>query len=308
MGDMQEDSSTTAPPAEYCYRHPTEATRVHCTRCGRPICTACMIPAPVGHQCPECVEDARRQFRQSPAGRTQRQLRPPSGLSATRAILVVLIAAYFVEIFAGGPNSIITGPSNQVLFRLGAMYPPAVAAGQSWRLLTATLLHAGLLHIGLNAWALWIFGGLVENTFGRGKFLAIYVVSAFLGSVTSYAFGPVVTLGVGASGAIVGLFGAFIAYNVRRRHRASAMGNLRWAATIILLNALLGFGFSGVDWRAHVGGLLAGAAVGAALDDDVPRQLRAPVAIATTVGVVLLGVVLVIWRTNQLAPLIPPSF
>ena len=160
MGCMQEDSSTTAPPAEYCYRHPTEVTRVHCTRCGRPICTACMIPAPVGHQCPECVEEARRQFQQSPAGRTQRHLRPPSGLSATRAILIVLFAAYFVEIYAGGPNSIIIGPSGQVLFDLGAMSPIAVAAGQWWRLFTATLLHAGILHIGLNAWALWIFGAL----------------------------------------------------------------------------------------------------------------------------------------------------
>jgi membrane associated rhomboid family serine protease len=306
MDDMQEDSPATATPAEYCYRHPTEATRVHCTRCGRPICTECMIPAPVGHQCPECVEDARRQFRQSPAGQAQRRLRPPSGLSATRAILVILFAAYFVEIFAGGANSIVTGPSNRVLFELGAMYPPAVAVGQWWRLFSATLLHAGILHIGLNAWALWIFGALVESTFGRGKFLAIYVVSAFLGSAASYAFGPLQTLGVGASGAIVGLFGAFIAYNVKRRHLSSAMGNLRWAATIILLNAVLGFGFSGIDWRAHLGGLLAGAAVGAGLDAGGPRRYRTLIGIATTVAVVLIGVVLVMWRTNQLHALAQP--
>jgi len=267
-----------------------------------------MIPAPVGHQCPECVEEARRQFQQSPAGRAQRRLRPPSGLSATRAILIVLFAAYFVEVYKGGPNSIITGPDNQVLFNLGAMAPIAVAAGQWWRLFTATLLHAGILHIGLNAWALWIFGALVENTFGRRKFLVIYIVSAFLGSATSYAFGPVLSLGVGASGAIVGLFGAFIAYNVKRRHLASAMGNLRWAATIIVINAILGFGFAGVDWRAHVGGLLAGAAVGAGLDEAGPRQYRSAIAIATTVGVVLVGIVLVMWRTNQLAPLVPASF
>jgi len=306
MEAMQEDSSTTAPPAEYCYRHPTEATRVHCTRCGRPICTACMVPAPVGHQCPECVEEARRQFQQSPAGRTQRRLRPPSGLSATRVILVILFAAYLVEIYEGGPNSIITGPSELVLYKLGAMFPPAVATGQSWRLFTATLLHAGILHIGLNAWALWIFGALVENTFGRRKFVAIYVVSAFLGSATSYAFGPLQTLGVGASGAIVGLFGAFIAYNVKRRHLASAMGNLRWAATIIVINAVLGFGFAGVDWRAHVGGLLAGAAVGAGLDEAGPRQYRSAIAVATTVGVVIVGVLLVMWRTNQLQSLASP--
>jgi membrane associated rhomboid family serine protease len=302
---MQEDSSTTAPPAEYCYRHPTEATRVHCTRCGRPICPACMIPAPVGHQCPECVEEARKEFRRSPAGRGRPRLRPPQGFSATRVILVVLFAAYFVEVYAGGANSIIAGPSGRTLFDLGAMYPPAIATGQWWRLFTATLLHEGILHIGLNAWALWIFGALVENTFGRGKFVLIYVVSAFLGSAASYAFGPVNALGVGASGAIVGLFGAFIAYNVRRRHLASAMANLRWAATIIIINVLVGFGFPGVDWRAHLGGLFAGAVVGAAIDESLPRQARTAISVATTLGVVLLGVVLVMWRTNQLQSSLP---
>jgi membrane associated rhomboid family serine protease len=266
-----------------------------------------MIPAPVGHQCPECVEEARRQFRSSPAGRAQTRLRQPGGLSVTRAILVILFAAYFVEVFAGGPNSIIGGPNGQTLLSLGAMWPPAIAAGQWWRLFTATLLHAGILHIGLNAWALWIFGSLVENTFGRRKFLLIYVVTAFLGSAASYAFGPVNELGVGASGAIVGLFGAFIAYNVRRRHLASAMGNLRWAATIILLNVLIGFGFPGVDWRAHLGGLVSGAVVGAALDDSLPRQYRTAIAVGTTAAVVLLGVVLVMWRTSQLAPLLRGS-
>ena len=47
-----------APTIEVCYRHPGVQTRVHCTRCDRPICPDCMIPAPVGHQCPECVEQA----------------------------------------------------------------------------------------------------------------------------------------------------------------------------------------------------------------------------------------------------------
>jgi predicted 3-demethylubiquinone-9 3-methyltransferase (glyoxalase superfamily) len=56
---------------EYCYRHPTQATRVHCTRCSRPICTDCMIPAPVGYQCPECVAEARRAYRQGPAARVR---------------------------------------------------------------------------------------------------------------------------------------------------------------------------------------------------------------------------------------------
>ncbi len=298
-GCMQEDPSTTAPTAEYCYRHPMEVTRVHCTRCGRPICTDCMIPAPVGHQCPECVELARKEFREGPAQR----IRKATGVSVTRVVLVVLFAAYIVEITTGGAGSLIAGPNNQVLFDLGAMYPPAIAAGQYWRLFSATLLHEGLLHIGLNAWALWLFGSLVETTFGKWKFALIYVVSAFIGSAASYAFGPVISIGVGASGAIVGLFGAFIAYNLRRRHLAQAAGNLRWAATIILINAVIGFGFPGVDWRAHVGGLLAGAATGAVLEGVGPQRYRTLFAVAGTTAVVLLGIVLVVWRTGQIRAL-----
>ena len=185
------------------------------------------------------------------------------------------------------------------------MAPPAIAAGQYWRLFSATLLHEGLLHIGLNAYALWLFGALVETTFGRGKYLLIYLVSAFLGSAASYAFGPVNALGVGASGAIVGLFGAFIAYNLRRRHLTQAAMNLRWAATIILLNVAIGFGFPGVDWRAHLGGLFAGAATGAALDDVGSPQVRPLIATGVTVGVVLLGVLLVAWRTSQIRAAFP---
>ena len=62
---MAEDHlpSPPAPTIEVCYRHPNVPTRVHCTRCERPICPDCMIPAPVGFQCPECVEEARREFR-----------------------------------------------------------------------------------------------------------------------------------------------------------------------------------------------------------------------------------------------------
>jgi membrane associated rhomboid family serine protease len=259
-----------------------------------------MIPAPVGHQCPECVELARKEFRQGPVQR----IRTATGISVTRIVLVVLLAGYIIEVAVGGANSLLTGPNERVLFDLGAMFPPAVALGQYWRLFSATLLHAGLLHIGLNAWALWLFGSLVETSFGRGRFVVIYVVSAFLGSAASYAFGPTVTLGVGASGAIVGLFGAFIAYNLRRRHLAQAAGNLRWAATIILINAVIGFGFPGVDWRAHVGGLFAGAATGAVLEGVGPRRYQTLFAVGGTLVVILIGVLLVTWRTDQLRPIL----
>ena len=73
MAVHMDETSLPPPPAtglpEYCYRHPNVETGVHCTRCGKPICPECMIPAPVGHQCPDCVDEARREFRQGPGRR-----------------------------------------------------------------------------------------------------------------------------------------------------------------------------------------------------------------------------------------------
>ena len=298
---MAEDQlpSPPAPTIEVCYRHPDVQTRVHCTRCERPICPDCMIPAPVGFQCPECVEEARREFRKGP-GRPFR-----GGISVTKALLVAIAIPFVIEIVVGGPRALFD-PSAQLLFDLGAMAPPAVADGQFWRLFTAMFLHAGLLHVALNAYFFWLFGRVVESVFGRTWMLLIFLVSGFLASVASYAFGPVLALAVGASGAISGVFGAFIAYNYRRRHLAANAANLRMALTVIVLNAFIAVVYSSIDWRAHVGGLVAGFALGYLADDAVPARQRAFARFAGVATLVALGIALVVWRTAEIRSL--PGF
>jgi membrane associated rhomboid family serine protease len=298
---MAEDQlpSPPAPTIEVCYRHPNVQTRVHCTRCERPICPDCMIPAPVGFQCPECVEEARREFRKGP-GRPFR-----GGISVTKALLVAIAIPFVIEIVVGGPRALFD-PSAQLLFDLGAMAPPAVAEGQFWRLFTAMFLHAGLLHVALNAYFFWLFGRVVESVFGRTWMLLIFLVSGFLASVASYAFGPVLALAVGASGAISGVFGAFIAYNYRRRHLAANAANLRMALTVIVLNAFIAVAYSSIDWRAHVGGLVAGFALGYLADDAVPARQRAVARFAGVATLVALGIALVVWRTAEIRSL--PGF
>jgi membrane associated rhomboid family serine protease len=298
---MAEDQlpSPPAPTIEVCYRHPDVQTRVHCTRCERPICPDCMIPAPVGFQCPECVEEARREFRKGP-GRPFR-----GGISVTKALLVAIAIPFVIEIVVGGPRALFD-PSGQLLFDLGAMAPPAVANGQFWRLFTAMFLHAGLLHVALNAYFFWLFGRVVESVFGRTWMLLIFLASGFLASVASYAFGPVVALAVGASGAISGVFGAFIAYNYRRRHLAANAANLRMALTVIVLNAFIAVAYSSIDWRAHVGGLVAGFALGYLADDAVPARQRAVARFAGVATLVALGIALVVWRTAEIRSL--PGF
>lgn len=286
-----------APTVEVCYRHPSLQTRVHCTRCERPICPDCMIPAPVGYQCPECVERARREFRQGPG----RPLR--GGVSATKALLVAILAMFVVEVVTGGPRSLFDGPSVPRLFDLGALQPLAIANGQYWRLFTAMFLHAGLLHIGFNAYALYLFGSMIESNLGKTRFVLIYFVSGFVASASSYAFGDVTGVAVGASGAIFGIFGAFIAYNYRRRHLAMASANLRWAATLLVLNAFLALGFGAIDWRAHVGGLVAGVAAGFVAEGWGPASRRRAIQVAGFAALIALGVVMVVWRTTEIRDL-----
>src|SRR5512132_927871 len=301
MSSMAEDQlpSPPAPTIEVCYRHPDVQTRVHCTRCERPICPDCMIPAAVGFQCPECVEEARREFRKGPG----RPLR--GGISVTKALLVAIAIPFVIEIVVGGPRALFD-PTLKLLFDLGAMAPPAVANGQFWRLFTAMFLHAGLLHVALNAYFFWLFGRVVESVFGRTWMLLIFLVSGLLASVASYAFGPVVALAVGASGAISGVFGAFIAYNYRRRHLAANANNLRMALTVIVLNAFIAVADSSIDWRAHVGGLVAGFALGYLADDAVPARQRRVVQFAGVATLLALGVALVAWRTAEIRSL--PGF
>jgi membrane associated rhomboid family serine protease len=300
---MAEDQlpSPPAPTIEVCYRHPDVQTRVHCTRCDRPICPDCMIPAPVGHQCPECVEQARRDFRSGP-GRALR-----GGVSATNALLVAIAIPFVIEVILGGPQALFN-PSPEILFDMGAMQPIAVADGQFWRLFTAMFLHVGLLHVALNAYFFWLFGRMVEATFGRTWMVLIYVVAGFLASVASYAFGPVTTLAVGASGAISGVFGAFIAYNYRRRQHAMNAANLRLALTVIVLNAVIAIGYSSIDWRAHVGGLVAGFALGYLADSSGPARQRAVVRFAGVATLVVIGIALVLWRTAEIRSAFPQFF
>jgi membrane associated rhomboid family serine protease len=320
------DETTLPPPPptdvpEYCYRHPNVETGVHCTRCGRPICPECMIPAPVGHQCPECVNEARREFRRGP-GRRIAAANIRRRASVTTALLMLIGAVYVLEVVAGGAGSLMTGPNGVKLVDLGASVALwqnldgsiiGIAVGQYWRLVSAMFLHAGLLHIAFNAYALWIFGTVVEQELGRIRFLLIYFATGIVASAASYAFGPttfpgVSVPGVGASGAIFGIFGAFVAYNYRRRHMAIAAARLRSAVAIVVINMVLALSIQGIDWRAHVGGFVAGLFAGFAAEGIGTASARRAILVAGFVGLIVVAFALVAWHTSQLRVAFPDAF
>ena len=165
----------------------------------------------------------------------------------TKRLIIIIGAIYLLQVLS---KSLI-GP-NWAVFMFG-LHPPAVANGDWWRLITATFLHGSLLHLGFNMLALWILGAQVENYLGSKKFLLLYFVSAIGGSLASFYFSPPATFSIGASGAIFGLMGAYIVIGKKLRADVSQI------MVLLLINVVLGFTVSGIDWRAHLGGLVAGA-------------------------------------------------
>jgi membrane associated rhomboid family serine protease len=229
-----------------CYRHPNRETFVSCSECGRPICTECMTPAPVGQRCPE--HSGRPQgARRVPAG-ARRTAFEGTGALVTKTLLGVNILIYVITAVQGKG---INAPGGR-LFVKWLLYGPAVANGDWWRLITSAFLHANLIHIGFNMYFLWFVGSAVESAIGRGRFLTIYLVSGLAGSAGALVFTPTSPT-VGASGALFGVLGAAV---VLERQRNYVLGGS--ALALVVINLVLSFSLSNISVGGHIGGLIGG--------------------------------------------------
>jgi len=232
-----------------CYRHPYESAGVRCTRCDRPICPRCMITAPVGFQCPECVKGA-------PPVRRYSELRRGAGAGSIpiTSLIIAVNAAVFVLSIGGG--NLMTRAGNR-LAGDWALFGPAVADGEWYRLITAGFLHYGLLHVFFNMFILFQLGQLLEPVLGRVRFSLVYVAALLGGSAGALLLSPN-ALTAGASGAVFGLMGAAAVAMWRRGINVlqTSLGSL------LIINLLLTFGIRGISIGGHLGGLVAGAIAG----------------------------------------------
>ena len=128
-----------------------------------------------------------------------------------------------------------------------------VGLGEYWRILTVVLTHGSIPHLFFNMYALLILGNTVEGALGKQRFIAIFVISTIFASLFSLYFNPVNQPSVGASGAIFGLFGAMVVISKRYGFETKQI------YVIIGINFAIGFVLPGIDWHAHLGGLIAGA-------------------------------------------------
>ena len=185
------------------------------------------------------IRQAQGRSRRTP-GRVQSLIRRPQGV--TLSIIIVTAIVSLLAMFA------------DPLINLLA-FQAQWAAVQPWRLVTAALLHGGIMHLALNMLALWMLGPSLEQAMGKLPFIATYIVTAIAGNVAVPLLGSSSWV-VGASGAIFGMFGVYIGLQ-------RFVGRVDTTLLIIVgINLAYGFFVSGVAWQAHVGGLIAGFIIG----------------------------------------------
>jgi rhomboid protease GluP len=162
--------------------------------------------------------------------------------SATYSLIAVICGAYLLQMVVPSLQQQLFLPSFEYL----------QFSNEWYRLFTVALTHGGIFHLGFNMYSLMVLGNPLEAAFGKQKFLIVFFFSLLTGSLTSAYFASLYGASVGASGAIFGLFGAFAIVGKR------IGADIRSIVVIVGINFAFGFAIGGVDWRAHLGGLIGG--------------------------------------------------
>ncbi len=310
---MTNDSTAGVP---VCYRHTDRESHIRCQRCERPICPDCMRDAAVGFQCPSCIEEGKRSTRQAQAA--YGGARSANPLLTSYAIIAVNAAVWLAILATGWQSSrlvtrLALAPVGtcESIEQADRYYPgvrsaarclagpdgrwvPGVADGAVWQLVTNVFTHVEIWHILANMVSLYLLGPQIEAVLGRARFLAVYLVSGLTGSAVVYWLSDPGGYTLGASGAIYGIFGA-LAVIV---HKIG--GDLRQVGMLLAVNLVITFAVPNISWQGHLGGLLGGAAVTAALVYAPRGPRRSLVQWSAVGGLLLLVAVAVVVRTAVL--------
>jgi membrane associated rhomboid family serine protease len=290
--------SVTGPPVDApptCYRHQRRPAGVTCTRCDRPICPDCMRAAPVGFQCPDCAGAGRQMVGRTRPGYRLRRF--SAGAPVTWSLVAANVVVFAATAVGGTTLGFGGAGDTSPLYRDWTLEPHVIAiSGEYYRLLTAMFVHWGLAHLALNMWALVVIGVPLEQALGRARYLAVYLLAGLGGSVATYLLAPQIYFSAGASGAIFGVFGGYavLAHRLRR-----PLGSV---LIVIVANLVFTFTVSGIDWHAHVGGLIVGALVAAGFVYLRGGRRRVATHVLVVVVASVLLAALVGLRTAQIRP------
>jgi membrane associated rhomboid family serine protease len=223
-----------------------------------------MTMAPVGIRCPE--HSGRPQGTARVTRGARRLSFEGTGAIVTKSLIALNVLVFLVNLAQGASLSQNAGE----VFEDGALIAYAfntatgewigVGDGEWWRMITAAFLHGSIIHLAMNMVMLWWIGAPMEAAIGRGRFLALYVVTALSGSAGALLLTEPNRFTVGASGAIFGLLGAALVFE---RQRTYVLGGS--ALSIILINLILTFAVPNISIGGHVGGLIGGVVAGLAM-------------------------------------------
>lgn len=277
-----------------CVRHPDRPTGLRCTRCDQPACPDCLREAAVGYQCVDCVRSTRRTTRgaSTVAGAPVDTTPLITPLLIAVNVVIYLITALQAHSFTYNTNS----PLGTSWY----LWPPLVAAGQWWRIVTSGFIHFGLIHIALNMVSLWIVGRDLERVLGRLRFSVVYGLALFGGGVGAYLFGSIDAPEAGASGAVFGLMGALLVLVVRLKLSPGQV------IALVAGNLILSFSIANISWQAHIGGLVIGAVIAIGMVYP-PASRRNIVQIGTVAVVIAVLVGLFLLRNAELGSLVCPT-
>lgn len=190
----------------------------------------------------------------------------------TPIILVINIIIFGLMMIDGVH---IMEPSNEDIFRWGANIRPATIDGDYWRLLTSCFIHIGIFHLLMNMYALIFVGALLEPYLGKFRFLSAYLLSGVVGSIASIYWHDL-TLSAGASGAVFGMHGVFLALLTTNVIEKGARKSL-FASIGIFVGYNLLYGLKGgIDNAAHIGGLVSGIIIGYAYYITIIKKILSP--------------------------------
>lgn len=238
-----------------------------------------MRSTPVGFRCPQCAPTSSFALRDD--------------LLVTKGIIAINVVVFalglILQMTDGAAPGIMGAGSGNPLITEGQLVTFQVAQnGEWWRIFTSGFLHAGLLHIGLNMYFIYAFGGLLEPALGRLRFALLYVVGILGGAIGAMLLSPANSATVGASGAGFALLGAAFVM-ARLRGHSELESNL-------LTLAAINFGFTfivpGISIGGHLGGFVAGIAAGAVAYGPLARNKQAIAGVYAVMIVAFVGVAL----------------
>jgi rhomboid protease GluP len=211
---------------------------------------------------------------------------PSKNFLFTPVIIYINVLIFIVMVIKGID---FFSPDPEMMIHWGANFKPETLNGEWWRLITACFLHFGILHLVLNMYALLYIGIMLEPLIGKWRFISAYFLTGIASSALSlYWNDPIVS--AGASGAIFGMYGMFIAMLVGNVvHKSVQKDLLASMAGFVVINLGIGFTTSGIDNAAHIGGLISGMIIGFIMIPALKNPKHMSLNIVAYIGALLIG-------------------